>query len=218
MKNKLDLTINSSRVYADINKIEESKQEFEEMLQSMYSNKNIQKEEKGEEALYRGRYEETCKLVYNDINIAITELQNAVNISKFTPSQDMKDTIDFVETMKAGEYLSLRVLDEQISKYKGQKMNLIYLREKLKDIVGIEPFEKYTFSTYTVSDIDKKAQFVPPDNYFNQIRKSVEEGNNAMTTYLMNGLEDCLGIELSEGKKYKEKVLLIINDTTIKLI
>ena len=41
MKNKLDLTINSSRVYADINKIEESKQEFEEMLQSMYSNKNI---------------------------------------------------------------------------------------------------------------------------------------------------------------------------------
>ena len=130
----------------------------------------------------------------------------------------MKDTIDFVETMKAGEYLSLRVLDEQISKYKGQKMNLIYLREKLKDIVGIEPFEKYTFSTYTVSDIDKKAQFVPPDNYFNQIRKSVEEGNNAMTTYLMNGLEDCLGIELSEGKKYKEKVLLIINDTTIKLI
>ena len=130
----------------------------------------------------------------------------------------MKDTIDFVETMKAGECLSLRVLNEQISKYKGQKMNLIYLREKLKDIVGIEPFEKYTFSTYTVSDIDKKAQFVPPDNYFNQIRKSVEEGNNAMTTYLMNGLEDCLGIELSEGKKYKEKALLIINDTTTKLI
>ena len=134
---------------------------------------------------------------------AVNELQNAVNGTQFTPSQEMRDTIDFITTMKAGGCLSDRLLSEQLGKFRGAEMNLIYLREKLKDCIGTAPFDKLTFSGYTKGDIDKPAQFIPPDAYFNQLREALEKSDNTMTAYLMDGLESRLGIESAEGKQYK---------------
>ena len=134
---------------------------------------------------------------------AVAELQNAVNTMEFTPSQEMHDTIDFIKTMKAGGCLSDRILDEQLSKFKGEEMNLIYLREKLKDVVGTEPFDAYTFSGYTKGDIDSPSQFISPDAYFNQLRESIEKSDNTMIAYLANGIESRLGVESAEGKQYK---------------
>ena len=84
-------------------------------------------------------------------------------------------------------------------------MNLIYMREKLKDCIGTDVFDAYTFSGYSKGDIDKPAQFIPPDRYFNQLRESLEKSDNTMTDYLMSGLESRLGIESADGKRYKQE-------------
>lgn len=206
MTKTLELSINSSRIYAGMSKLAKAKQELRDKVQEIYSDSKLSDEGKKEyELLWRNKYEKTCREVNADMQEAVNELQNAVVTDEFRPSQEMRDTIDFIETMKAGGCLSDRLLDEQLSKFKGQEMNLIYLREKLKDCIGTDVFDKYTFSGYSKGDIDKPAQFIPPDAYFNQLRTSLEKSDNTMTAYLMDGLESRLGIESSDGKRYKQE-------------
>lgn len=120
MTRELELSINSGRIYAGMSKIAKAKQELRDRLQEIYRDPKLSDEGKKEyELLWRNKYEETCKKANEDMQEAITELQNSVNTSQFTPSQEMRDTIDFIETMKAGGCLSDRVLNEQLSKFKG---------------------------------------------------------------------------------------------------
>ena len=215
MNKNLSMTVNSGRVYAGMSKIARAKKEFSEKLQEIYSDPKLSDTgRKEEEAIWRNKYEEACKKTNEDMQEAVNELQNAVNGTQFTPSQEMRDAIDFITTMKKGSCLSDRLLSEQLDKFKGQEMNLIYLREKLKDVVGTEPFDAYTFSGYTKGDIDKPAQFIPPDAYFNQLRESLEKSDNAMTAYLMNGVEERLNIESVEGKEYKAERQASVNGTS----
>ena len=204
MNKNLSMTVNSGRVYAGMSKLAKAKQELSDKVQEIYSDPKLSDEGKKEyELLWRNKYEETCKKANEDMLEAINELQTAVNTSQFTPTQEMRDAIDFITTLKKGGCLSDRILDEQLSKFKGEETNLIYMREKLKDVVGAEPFDAYTFSGYTKGDIDSPSQFIPPDAYFNQLRESLEKSDNTMTAYLMDGLESRLGIESTEGKQYK---------------
>ena len=204
MTKTLELAVNSGRIYAGMMKLTKEKQDFQKRVDEIYSDPKLSDEGKREEEeLYRNRYEKTCREVNEDMQEAVNELQNAVVTDEFRPSQEMRDTIDFIQTMKKGGCLSDRVLYEGLSKFKGQEMNLIYLREKLKDCIGTAPFDKLTFSGYSKGDIDKPAQFISPDAYFSQLRESLEKEDNTMTAYLMDGLESRLGIESTEGKQYK---------------
>lgn len=215
MTKTLELTINSGRIYGGMKKLEKAKKEFSEKLQEIYNNPKLSEEgKKGEEALYRGKYEESCKAINEDMQEAINELQNAVNGTQFTPSREMHDIIDFITTMKNGGCLSDRIVNEQLSKFKGEEMNLIYLREKLKDCIGVEVFDAYTFSGYTKGDIDSPSQFIPPDRYFDQLREAIKKGDNTMIAYLANGIEERLGIESVEGKEYKAERQAGVNCTS----
>ena len=210
-----ELSINSGRVYAGMMKLAKAKQELSDKVQEIYSDPKLSDEGKKEyELLWRNKYEETCKKASEDMLEAINELQTAVNTSQFTPTQEMRDTIDFITTMKAGGCLSERVLDSQLSKFRGEEMNLIYLREKLKNCIGTEVFDKYTFSGYSKGDIDEPARFIPPDVFFSQLRESLEKGDNTTTNYLMSGLESRLGIESVEGKEYKAERQASVNGTS----
>lgn len=204
MTRELELSINSGRVYAGMCRLAEAKQELKNKVQEIYNNPKLsEKGKKEDELFWRNQYEKTCREVNEDMQEAITELQNAVNTSQFTPSREMRDAIDFITTMKKGGCLSDRLLDEQLSKFKGEEMNLIYMREKLKDCVGTAAFDKYTFSGYSEGDMNKPARFIPPDVYFNQLREAMDRGDNTTTAYMLNGLEERLGIESVDGKRYK---------------
>ena len=215
MTRELELSINSGRIFGGMKKLEKAKKEFSEKLQEIYNNPKLSDTgRKEEEELYRNRYEKTCREVNEDMQEAVNELQTAVNTSQFTPTQEMRDTIDFIETMKRGSCLSGRILDEQLSKFAGQETNLIYLREKLKDVVGTEPFDKFTFSGYSKGDIDSPSQFISPDAYFNQLRESIKKGDNTTTSYMMTGLEKRLNIESVERKRYETERKESLNDTS----
>ena len=204
MTRELELSINSGRIYAGMGKIAKAQQELKNKVEEIYSDPKLSDEGKKEyELLWRNRYEETCKKTNEDMLEAINELQNAVVTDEFRPSQEMRDAVDFIITMKKGGCLSDRLLNEQLSKFKGQEMNLIYMREKLKDTIGTEVFDKFTFSGYSKGDIDSPSQFISPDVYFSQLRESLEKGDNTMDVYLMNGLESRLGIESAERKRYE---------------
>ena len=204
MTRELELSINSGRIYAGMGKIAKAQQELKNKVEEIYSDPKLSDEGKKEyELLWRNRYEETCKKTNEDMLEAINELQNAVVTDEFRPSQEMRDAVDFIITMKKGGCLSDRLLNEQLSKFKGQEMNLIYMREKLKDTIGTEVFDKFTFSGYSKGDIDSPSQFISPDVYFSQLRESLEKGDNTMAVYLMNGHESRLGIESAERKRYE---------------
>ena len=215
MNKNLSMTVNSGRIYAGMGKIAKAKKEFSEKLQEIYSDPKLSDEGKREEEiLYRNRYEKTCREVNEDMLEAINELQTAVNTSQFTPTQEMRDAIDFITTMKKGNCLSDRVLSEQLGKFKGEEMNLIYLREKLKDCIGVEVFDNLTFSGYSKGDIDEPARFISPDAYFNQLREAIKKGDNTMIAYLANGIEERLGVESAEGKQYKTERRESLNGTS----
>lgn len=215
MTKTLELSINSGKIFAGMSKISKAKQELRDKVQEIYSDPKLSDEGKKEyEAIWRNKYEETCKKTNEDMLEAINELQNAVVTDEFRPSQEMRDAVDFIITMKKGGCLSDRLLSEQLGKFRGAEMNLIYLREKLKDCIGTAPFDKLTFSGYSKGDIDKPAQFIPPDAYFNQLRESLEKGDNTTTNYLMSGLESRLGIESAEGKQYKTERQASVNGTS----
>ena len=204
MTKTLELAVNSGRIYAGMMKLAKEKQDFQKRVDEIYSDPKLSDEGKKEyELLWRNKYEETCKKVNEDMQEAINELQNAVVTDEFRPSQELRDAIDFIETMKKGGCLSDRILDEQLSKFKGQEMNLIYLREKLKDCIGTTPFDNLTFSGYSKADFDSPSQFISPDAYFNQLRESIKKGDNTMIAYLANGIEERLGVESAERKQYK---------------
>lgn len=204
MTRELELAVNSGRIYAGMMKLAKERQDFQKRVDEIYSNTRLSDEGKKEEkASWKSRYDKVCRDTKADMFEAINELQTAVNTSQFTPTQEMRDTIDFIETMKKGGCLSERVLDSQLSKFAGQEMNLVYMREKLKDTVGTEVFDKFTFSGYSKGDIDSPSQFISPDAYFNQLRESLEKGDNTTTNYLMSGVESRLGIESVERKRYE---------------
>ena len=209
------MTVNSGRIFAGMSKIARAKKEFSEKLQEIYSDPKLSDTgRKEEEILYRNRYEKTCREVNEDMQEAVNELQNAVNGTQFTPSQEMRDTIDFLETMKMGGCLSERIIDEQLSKFRGEETNLIYMREKLKNCIGTEVFDAYTFSGYSKADVDKPAQFIPPDAYFNQLREEIKKGDNTMIAYLANGIESRLNIESVERKRYEAERQAGVNCTS----
>lgn len=215
MTKTLELSINSGRIFAGMSKIAKAKQELRNRVQEIYSDPKLSDEGRKEyESIWRNKYEETCKKANEDMQEAVNELQNAVVTDEFRPSQELRDTIDFIETMKKGGCLSDRVLSEQLGKFKGQEMNLIYMREKLKDCIGTIPFDNLTFSGYSKGDIDKPAQFIPPDRYFSQLREALEKSDNTMTDYLMGGIESRLGVESADGKRYRQERQASVNGTS----
>lgn len=215
MNKNLSMTVNSGRVYAGMSKIAKAKQELSDKVREIYSDPKLSDAgRKEEEAIWRNKYEETCKKANEDMQEAVNELQNAVNGTQFTPSREMHDIIDFITTMKKGSCLSDRLLSEQLDKFRGEEMNLIYMREKLKDCIGTEVFDAYTFSGYSKGDIDKPAQFIPPDAYFNQLREAIKKGDNTMVAYLMSGVESRLGVESAERKRYETERKESLNDTS----
>lgn len=215
MNKNLSMTVNSGIIFGGMSKIAKAKKEFSEKLQEIYSDPKLSDTgRKEEEELYRNRYEKTCREVNEDMQEAVNELQNAVNGTQFTPSQEMHDIIDFIKTMKKGGCLSDRVLSEQLDKFRGQETNLVYMREKLKDCIGTIPFDNLTFSGYSKGDIDSPSQFISPDAYFNQLREAIKKGDNTMIAYLANGIESRLGIESVEGKEYKAERQASVNGTS----
>lgn len=215
MNKNLSMTVNSGRIFAGMSKIARAKKEFSEKLQEIYSDPKLSDTgRKEEEAIWRNKYEETCKKANEDMQEAVNELQNAVVTDEFRPSQELRDAIDFIETMKKGGCLSDRLLSEQLGKFKGQEMNLIYMREKLKDCIGTDVFDAYTFSGYSKAGIDSPSQFIPPDRYFNQLREALEKSDNTMVAYLMSGVEERLGIESVERKRYETERQESLNGTS----
>lgn len=199
-----DMTITAGRVYAGMSKIVKAKQELKNKLQEIYSDPKLSDEGKtSEEAFWKGKYDESCSKVKADMEDALTELQNMVVTDQFIPSNELTATIDFLETMKMGGCLSDRIIDEQLSKFRGQEMNLIYMREKLKKCIGTDVFDKFTFSGYSRADIDKPSQFIPPTAYFVQLREAMNREDTTLTAYMMDELESKLGIESAEGKTYR---------------
>lgn len=207
MDKNLSMTIETGKIFNGMMQIADAKSELAERLNSTYTNRKLSMEGKQEEEkLYRSRYNEKYTSAIADMKEAILEIRNHVLSSKFEPSPELTAAIDFIQIMKKGGCLSPRLLDQQLSQFRGQEVNLIYLREKLKDCIGTDVFDKYTFSGYTRGDVDLPEKFIDPSKYFDQLEDAVNKNDNTMIALLTSGIVSRLGIDKSTNEtSYYEK-------------
>ncbi len=207
MDKNLSMTIETGKIFNGMMQIADAKSELAERLNSTYTNRKLSTEGKQEEEkLYRSRYNEKYTSAIADMKEAVLEIRNYVLSSKFEPSPELTATIDFIRTMKEGGCLSPRLLDQQLSQFKGEEMNLVYLREKLKDCIGTDVFDKYTFSGYTRGDVDLPEKFIDPSEYFCQLEDAVNKNDNTTIAFLTSGIVSRLGIDKSTNEtSYYEK-------------
>ena len=207
MDKNLSMTIETGKIFNGMMQIADAKSELAERLNSTYTNRKLSMEGKQEEEkLCRSRYNEKYTSAIADMKEAILEIRNHVLSSKFEPSPELTAAIDFIRTMKEGGCLSPRLLDQQLSQFKGQEVNLIYMREKLKDCIGADVFDKFTFSGYSRADIDKPSQFIDPSKYFDQLEDAVNKNDNTTIALLTSGIVSRLGIDKSTNEtSYYEK-------------
>ena len=201
MDKNLSMTIETGKIFNGMMQIADAKSELAERLNTTYTNRKLSMEGKQEEEkLYRSRYNEKYTSAIANMKEAILEIRNHVLSSKFEPSPEL------IRTMKEGGCLSPRLLDQQLSQFRGQEVNLIYMREKLKDVIGTGAFDTFTFSGYTRGDVDLPEKFIDPSKYFDQLEDAVNKNDNTMIALLTSGIVSRLGIDKSTNEtSYYEK-------------
>lgn len=145
------------------------------------------------------------------IKECIAEIRKFVG-KPFDLSQNYNNALDYISTMhKAGE-LNPAMIANVIDEYRGDESVLLYLRTKLSEM-GIQTyqFDENMFSTYE-RDINGNETFISPTEFFDDLEKTIDKGNNNLIAFGLNKVEKIFGISsagisnyissISEEKEY----------------
>ena len=136
----------------------------------------------------------------------IEKINSHILHQKYGLSQGLKNSVEIIKLLKNNNILTERLLKNEIDKFKGQEMNLILMRELLKDTITLEAFDKYTFSGYTKGDFDSNPKFIDPTQYFKDMINFVDNYDENLLYYALDGLENRLGLESQERLAHMEEV------------
>ena len=112
---------------------------------------------------------------------------------------------------KAGA-LNPAMIANVIDEYRGDESVLLYLRTKLSEM-GIQTyqFDENMFSTYE-TDINGNQSFISPTEFFDDLERTIDGGNNNLIAFALGKTEKVLGINsvgisnyissISEEKEY----------------
>lgn len=115
-------------------------------------------------------------------------------------------------TMHRAKALNPTMIENIIEEYRGNESVLLYLRTKLSEM-GIQTyqFDENMFSTYE-RDINGNETFISPTEFFDDLEKTIDKGNNNLIAFALGKTEKVLGINsvgisnyissISEEKEY----------------
>ena len=145
------------------------------------------------------------------IKECIAEIRQFVG-KPFDLSQNYNNAIDYISTMYKAKALNPAMIANVIDKYRGDESVLLYLRTKLSEM-GIQTyqFDENMFSTYE-RDINGNETFISPTEFFDDLEKTIDKGNNNLIAFGLNKVEKIFGISsagisnyissISEEKEY----------------
>lgn len=145
------------------------------------------------------------------IKECIAEIRKFVG-KPFDLSQNYNNALDYVSTMHKAGALNPAMVENIIDEYKGDESVLLYLRTKLSEM-GIQTyqFDENMFSTYE-TDINGNQSFISPTEFFDDLERTIDGGNNNLIAFALGKTEKVLGINsvgisnyissISEEKEY----------------
>ena len=145
------------------------------------------------------------------IKECIAEIRKFVG-KPFDLSQNYNNALDYVSTMHKAGALNAAMVENIIDEYKGDESVLLYLRTKLSEM-GIQTyqFDENMFSTYE-TDINGNQSFISPTEFFDDLERTIDGGNNNLIAFALGKTEKVLGINsvgisnyissISEEKEY----------------
>lgn len=145
------------------------------------------------------------------IKECIAEIRTFVG-KPFDLSQNYNNALDYVSTMHKAGALNPAMVENIIDEYKGDESVLLYLRTKLSEM-GIQTyqFDENMFSTYE-TDINGNQSFISPTEFFDDLERTIDGGNNNLIAFALGKTEKVLGINsvgisnyissISEEKEY----------------
>lgn len=145
------------------------------------------------------------------IKECIAEIRKFVG-KPFDLSQNYNNALDYVSTMQKAGALNPAMVENIIDEYKGDESVLLYLRTKLSEM-GIQTyqFDENMFSTYE-TDINGNQSFISPTEFFDDLERTIDGGNNNLIAFALGKTEKVLGINsvgisnyissISEEKEY----------------
>lgn len=145
------------------------------------------------------------------IKECIAEIRKFVG-KPFDLSQNYNNALDYVSTMHKAGALNPAMIANVIDEYRGDESVLLYLRTKLSEM-GIQTyqFDENMFSTYE-TDINGNQSFISPTEFFDDLERTIDGGNNNLIAFALGKTEKVLGINsvgisnyissISEEKEY----------------
>ena len=198
-----DMTITTGKVYDAMMQAEKLREQFENAMQDINADRDLSEEGKEKKiALIKADY----KKKNNDLKAlminAVEEIKGVIASTPYEYSADLEHSIDFIKTMADAGILTDAMFTHEMDKYRGQEVNYVFAREKLKGSIPIDRFNDYTFSTYGDYDVNGERSFVSPLEHFNKLEEYIKSDNDIMTAHMMEETENKLGIESMGRRNY----------------
>lgn len=210
-----DMTITTGKVYDAMMQAEKLRERFENAMQDINADRDLSEEGKEKKiAVIRTDY----KKKNNDLKAlminAVEEIKGVIASTPYEYSADLEHSIDFIKTMADAGILTDAMFTHEMDKYRGQEVNYVFAREKLKGSIPIDRFNDYTFSTYGDYDVNGERSFVSPLEHFNKLEEYIESGNDIMTAHMMEQTENKLGIESVGRQNYNAEQIAKLQTMT----
>lgn len=210
-----DMKITTGKVYDAMMQAEKLREQFENAMQDINADRDLSEEGKEKKiAVIRTDY----KKKNNDLKAlminAVEEIKGVIASTPYEYSADLEHSIDFIKTMADAGILTDAMFTHEMDKYKGQEMNYVFAREKLKGSIPIDRFNDYTFSTYGDYDVNGERCFVSPLEHFNKLEEYIKSDNDIMTAHMMEQTENKLGIESVGRQNYNAQQIAKLQTMT----
>lgn len=210
-----DMTITTGKVYDAMMQAEKLREQFENAMQDINADRDLSEEGKEKKiAVIRTDY----KKKNNDLKAlminAVEEIKGVIASTPYEYSADLEHSIDFIKTMADAGILTDAMFTHEMDKYRGQEVNYVFAREKLKGSIPIDRFNDYTFSTYGDYDVNGERSFVSPLEHFNKLEEYIKSDNDIMTAHMMEQTENKLGIESVGRQNYNAQQIAKLQTMT----
>ena len=210
-----DMKITTGKVYDAMMQAEKLRERFENAMQDINADRDLSEEGKEKKiAVIRTDY----KKKNNDLKAlminAVEEIKGVIASTPYEYSADLEHSIDFIKTMADAGILTDAMFTHEMDKYRGQEVNYVFAREKLKGSIPIDRFNDYTFSTYGDYDVNGERSFISPLEHFNKLEEYIKSDNDIMTAHMMEQTENKLGIESVGRQNYNAEQIAKLQTMT----
>lgn len=211
-KEREELTMTLGTIGDCMSLINKYKADYKQAVDKILADKTRTSEFKNEQIAYcKKELNKNVLSAKSKIKESITEIRQFVG-KPFDLSQNYSAAIDYISTMHRAKALNPTMIENIIEEYRGNESVLLYLRTKLSEM-GIQTyqFDENMFSTYE-RDINGNETFISPTEFFDDLEKTIDKGNNNLIAFALGKTEKVLGINsvgisnyissISEEKEY----------------